>query len=88
MKDGMNVVNDDGEIAMVIYSLRREGDKLVMDGKALGTMRMDMIITSEEAVKGLGIALSWPVISYALLMPFFWVRNLCKKRESAGSQGE
>jgi hypothetical protein len=87
MKDGMNVVDEDGEIAMVIYSLRREGDKLVMDGKALGTMRMDMIITSEEAVKGLGIALGWQTISFALLLPYFLLRNLFKKRESSGNQG-
>lgn len=82
MKDGMNVVNEDGEIAMVIYSFRREGDKLVMDGKALGTMRMDMIVTPGEALKGVGIVFSWAMISFALLLPYFWVRNLFKKPET------
>ena len=75
MKEGVNIVNEVGDIAVVIYSLRREGDKLIMDGKALGTMRMDMIITADEALKGLKIAFSWQAISYGLLLPYFWLRN-------------
>ncbi|UCG64544.1 MAG: hypothetical protein JSW12_18250 [Deltaproteobacteria bacterium] len=71
----MNIVNEVGDIAVVVYSFRREGDKLVMDGKALGTMRMDMIVTAEEALKGLKIALSWQAVSFVLLLPCFWLRN-------------
>ena len=75
MEDGMNIVNEVGDIAVIVYSVRREGDKLVMDGKALGTMRMDMIVTAEEALKGLKIALSWQAVSFVLLLPYFWLRN-------------
>jgi hypothetical protein len=75
VEDGMNIVNEVGDIAVVVYSFRREGDKLVMDGKALGTMRMDMIVTAEEALKGLKIALSWQAVSFVLLLPCFWLKN-------------
>lgn len=75
MEDGMNIVNEVGDIAVVVYSVRREGDKLVMDGKALGTMRMDMIVTAEQALKGLKIAFGWQAVSFVLLLPYFWLRN-------------
>ena len=75
VQEGINIVNEVGDIAVVIYSVRREGDKLVMDGKALGTMRMDMILSAEEAFRGLKIALSWQCISFVLLMPYYWITN-------------
>ncbi len=73
MEEGINIVNEVGDLAVVIYSARREGDKLVMDGKALGTMRMDMIVTAEEALKGLRIVFTWPFLSFMFLMPYFWL---------------
>jgi hypothetical protein len=75
VEDGISIVNEVGDIAVVIYSVKRDGDKLVMDGKALGTMRMDMILSAAEAFRGLRIALSWPCISFVLLMPYFWITN-------------
>ena len=42
-----------------------------MDGKALGTMRMDMIFTLEEVFHALRIVFSWGVISFVLLLPYF-----------------
>jgi hypothetical protein len=76
MTKGMTVYDENGEIVGVFYSVIREGDKLVVDGKALGTMRMDMIIPLEEVFHGLRMALSWGAISYILLLPYFSVRNL------------
>ncbi|MFC2047474.1 hypothetical protein ACFLTK_04295 [Chloroflexota bacterium] len=55
----------------MIQSVKREGNKLVVDGKALGTMRMDMIFTLQEVFNALRIALSWGVISFVLLLPYF-----------------
>jgi hypothetical protein len=75
VSDGMNVVNEVGDLAVTVYTVRREGDKLVMDGKALGTMRMDMIVTADEALNGLKVMLGWQGISFALLLPYFWLRN-------------
>ena len=43
----------------------------MVDGKALGTMRMDMIFTLEEIFNALRLALSWGIISFVLLFPYF-----------------
>ena len=84
MKEGIDIVNEVGDIAVTIYSVKREGDKLVMDGKALGTMRMDMILSAEEAFRGLKIALSWQCISFVLLLPYFWITNRIKGPQNKG----
>jgi hypothetical protein len=73
------IYTDNGGIALVLSSLRREGNKLVIDGKALGTMRMDMIITPGEFFNTLKIVFSWAVISYLLLLPFFGLGRLFKR---------
>jgi hypothetical protein len=73
------IYTDNGGVALVLSSLRREGDKLVIDGKALGTMRMDMIITPGEFFNTLKIVFSWAVISYLLLLPFFGLGRLFKR---------
>jgi hypothetical protein len=78
-EDGMRIYNDaDDEVALFL-SVRREGDRLIIDGKVLGAMRMDMIITAGEAFKGLRMSLCWAVISFALLLPYFGVRRLLKR---------
>lgn len=79
-KDGMKVYTDSGEICAVFYTVKREGDKLVVDGKALGTMRMDMIFTSEEVFKGLRMALNWDVLSFILLLPYLYLKQLFTKK--------
>ena len=78
------VYTDNGSIALVLSSLRRQGDKLVMDGKALGTMRMDMIITPQEFFNTMKIILSWGVVSFILLLPFFGLKRLFKRGRPAG----
>lgn len=42
------VYDEDGEVVVVFNSVKRKGDRLVVDGKALGYMPMDMIFTLEE----------------------------------------
>ncbi len=73
------VYTQTGSVAVVIHSVRREGDKLVADGKALGTMRMDMIFTLEEVFNALKIALCWGVISFILLLPYFGLTHIFKR---------
>jgi hypothetical protein len=75
MKEGMKVYTEDGDIAAVFYSVKRKGDKLIIDGKALDTMRMDMIFTAEEVLKGLKMVICWQTISFALLLPYFYLRR-------------
>ena len=79
MSKGATIYTDSGSVALVLTSVRREGDKLVIDGKALGEMRMDMIFTVEEVFKALRIALCWGVISFVLLLPFFGLRRIFKR---------
>ncbi len=70
------VYTETGSVALIINSVRREGNKLVVDGKALGTMRMDMIFTLEEIFKALRLALCWGVISFILLLPYFSLTHI------------
>lgn len=79
MKKAMRIYNEFGDVVAEFSSVKREGDKLVADGKALGSMRMDMIITVEEAFNGLRVLLCWGLISFVLLLPYFGVRRLFKR---------
>ena len=89
MKGGVKVLNEDGEVIAVFYSVRREGDKLIVDGKALDVMRMDMILSLEEIAKGARMALCWSVISYILLLPYFGAKRLVHRSPSKSlGQGE
>jgi len=82
MAKGMKVYDQDDEVIAEFNSIERKGDKLIVDGKALGYMRMDMIFTLDEVLQGLKLALSWAVISYILLLPFFVLRHLFRKKPS------
>ncbi len=75
----MTIYTDTGSTALVIQSVRREGNRLVVDGKALGTMRIDMIFTLEEIFNALKIAFCWGVISFILLFPFFSLAHAFKR---------
>lgn len=70
------VYDENGEVVVVFYSVKRKGDQLVVDGRALGVMRMDMIFTLEEIFNGLKMALCWGVISFIFLLPYFSLRRL------------
>ncbi len=74
MSNGVRVFNEDGEVIAEFYTVKRKDNRLIVDGKALGVMRMDMIFTSEELLKGLKVVFSWSVVSYILLIPYFTVR--------------
>ena len=67
MKRSATVYTDSGSVALAINSVRREGDRLVVDGKALGEMRMDMIFTAGEIFNALRIALCWGVVTFVLV---------------------
>jgi len=76
MKNGVKVFNEDGEVVAVFYSVRRKGDRLVIDGKALDVMRMDMILMPREIFKLLRMTLCWGVISFILLLPYFGLKRI------------
>lgn len=83
-------MGEDGEVVAEFYSVKRKDDKLIIDGKALGVMRMDMILTSEELVKGARIFFSWGILSYIALIPYFLLRTAFRRIPGVsprGSQG-
>ncbi|MCX5999609.1 MAG: hypothetical protein NTU41_08490 [Chloroflexi bacterium] len=86
MKSGVRVVNEDGEPIAVFYSVKREGSKLVVDGKALDVMRMDMIFTSEEIFKAMRMAISWDVFCFVLLLPYFGLKQLFRRSPKSSEQ--
>jgi hypothetical protein len=75
MKKAVTIRNETGDEAAAIYSIKRVGDKLVMDGKALGTMQMDMILSTEDALRAVKLMFTWAVISFVLLLPYYALRN-------------
>ena len=74
MGNVVKVLGDDGEVIAEFYGIKRKDNRLIVDGKALGVMRMDMILTSGELIKGTRIFFSWGVVSYILLIPYFAIR--------------
>lgn len=75
MEDGVKVLDQDGEVIAEFYAIKRKDNRLIVDGKALGVMRMDMVLLPRELLKGVKMALSWDVLSYILLVPYFTVRE-------------
>ena len=81
MRRSATVYTQTGGIALIIQSISRKGDKLVLEGEALGTMRMDMILTLEEFFNVLKIAFCWGVISFVLLLPYLSLTYAFKRRD-------
>jgi predicted ABC-type ATPase len=82
MRHVVTVRNETGDEAASISSVRRVGDKLVMEGKALGTMQMDMVLSAEDALRAVRMMFSWQGLSFIILLPFFAIRNkIAKKRK-------
>jgi len=82
MKRGVKAYSEDGNVVAEFYSVKRDGDKLVIDSKALGVMRMDMVLPLEEILGSIRVLLGWATISYVLLIPYFVLRNLFRRRKS------
>ncbi len=82
MKNVVIVRTETGDEAASIYSMKRVGDKLVMEGKALGTMQMDMILSTEDALRAVRMMFSWAGLSFIILLPFYAIKNkIAKKRK-------
>jgi hypothetical protein len=91
MGNGVKVLDQDGEVIAEFYAIKRKDNRLIVDGKALGVMRMDMILTPPELLKGFKMALSWGVVSYIMLVPYFALREVfrrCFRGSRRAVQGE
>lgn len=73
------MLDQDGEVIAEFFAVKRQDNRLIIDGKALGVMRMDMVLTSPELLRGLKIAFSWGVVSYILLLPYFSLREVFRR---------
>ncbi len=86
MNEGVKGYTRDGEPIVTFYSARREGDKLVTDVMVLDSMRMDIIFTLKEVLGIVKMTLSWGVISYILLIPYFSLKRLFSRAKVEGEQ--
>ncbi len=86
MKNVVTIRTETGDEAASIYSMKRIGDKLVMQGKALGTMQMDMILSAEDALRAARMIFSWAGLSFIILLPFYAIKNKIAKRKKDNSQ--
>lgn len=75
----MKVRNEMGDIIAEFQSISRIDDKLFVDTKMLGSMRMDVVLTLEDIFCGLRMLFSWQIASYVLFIPYFCLRRLFGK---------
>lgn len=76
MKRGARIYSEDGELCAEFFSIKRKGNSLVIDGKVLGVMRMDMILTFDEFMYAFRLLFCWASISFILLIPAFVIKWL------------
>ena len=69
----VTLYSKDGEVGVVFYSLKRKGDKLIIDARALDAMRMTLVLTRGEAFGMLRMMLGRAVVSFVLLIPVHWL---------------
>jgi hypothetical protein len=82
MKNVVTIRTEAGDEAVAIHSMKRVGDKLIMQGKALGTMQMDMILSTEDALRAARMLFSRAGLSFIMLLPFHAIKNkIAKKRK-------
>ena len=81
MKPGVKAYSEDGNVVAEFYSVKREGDKLLIDSKALGVMRMDMVIPLTEVLRCFKVLVGWATITYLLLIPYFLISRLFRRQK-------
>ena len=64
VKPSIMARTEDGSPVVEVFAFEYKDGKLVMDCKALGSMRMDVIIAPEDLAKG------WSIINRGALMQF------------------
>lgn len=86
-KPSITARTEDGSPVVEVFSMKFEDGKLIMDCKALGSMRMDVVVAPEDVAAG------WPVIkeSRSAIMAFGKrvpkaVRNWKKAQKEAPSE--
>jgi len=75
----MKIFTGKDEVAVEIEWIGRKKENLVMWGKVLGTMGMNMYLTPEEICRSFKILFTWRMFVYILLLPYFIVKMYFKK---------
>ena len=83
MGKAVEIFNDEGDTVMTIESFRREGSKLVIEGRPMGAWKSDMYLPPEAIPRMLRLLMNFSVISFILLFPFSYLRKKDKKKEMA-----
>jgi hypothetical protein len=78
-KLAVSLYDRNGQPAATFNSIDREGDKLVMEAKALEVMDVEVVMTPSSFFKMIPMVVSWPVISFILLLPYFGLKRLFKR---------
>lgn len=73
------IYTETGSPALVIQGVRRKGEKLVIEGKALGSMYMDMVLTAKDFIRVARVMCSWALVSFVLLLPFLPVIRFLRR---------
>jgi len=81
------IYTDTGSPALVIQAVRRKGDSLVIEGKALGSMYMDMVLSQRDFLRLLRVLCSWGVFSFFLLLPFHALGSVLRRRPGRQDDG-
>lgn len=81
------ILTETGSPALVIEGVRRQGDKLVIEGKALGSMYMDMVLSAGDFLRLLRVFCSWGFISFLLFVPFRAVAIFLRRFLGRPTQG-
>ena len=74
------IYTESGTPALVIQAVRREGGTLVIEGKAMGSMYMDMLVPPMDFLRVLRVMCSWGLVSFLLLFPFYGLVDVLKTR--------
>jgi hypothetical protein len=73
------IYTETGSPALIIEAVSRRGDKLVIEGKALGSIYMDMLLSAKDFPRLLRVVCSWGLISFLLLLPYFALASAVKR---------
>jgi len=86
IRKSVNIVNDKGGNVMAMNSMKREGDRIVINGILMGAWPSDMFVGAEDVSHLVGMIFKSPsVIFYVLSLPFILprVKKEKQKKEEA-----
>ena len=78
----IKLYTQDNTEVLQVYSMRREGDRLVMDCKVLDAMRMDVMLPAREALNNLTM-LTKGLLPYILMLPYLAIKNRLRHKATA-----